>query len=238
MTLRPTQSDPIGPTGGGRIEQRPPGSETANFDYSQWTDNDLVASLADDNAEAYAELYRRHASSVISAARVILRIGPDSEDVATEVFIQLWMSPENFDPNRGSLVGYLRMSAKRRSIDFLRSWSARKRREANDFYQVNLPPPDSDAKLIESEEADMVKQSIATLPAVEREAIETAFYKGMSYSAVAVHLGLPEGTVKARIRSGLRRLRMSDDIQLIRDRLAASIDSPASTQIVNGWDMA
>lgn len=196
--------------------------------YYQWTDNELVAAMAHDSADAYAELYRRHIVSVSSAARVILKASHDSDDIATEVFIQLWMSPELFDPNRGSVVGYLRMSAKRRSIDFIRSSSARKRREANDFRKLAPPPFDSDAQLISSETADLVRKSLTTLSANEREVIEIAFFRGMAYSAVAVHLGLAEGTVKSRIRSGLQRLRMSDEVVLIRDQLEADADRAAS----------
>jgi RNA polymerase sigma-70 factor (ECF subfamily) len=189
-----------------------------NINYCQWTDNELVAAMIQKSSEAYGELFQRHISTVIAASRVILRYGPDSEDVATEVFVRFWISPENFDPSRCSVVGFLRMSAKRRSIDFIRSSSARTRREAIGLYDVTVPPHDSDARLIASEEDDLVKQSIKALPEFEREVIENAFYNGMTYSAVAVHLGLPEGTVKTRIRNGLRRLQMNDELRLVHNQ--------------------
>jgi RNA polymerase sigma-70 factor (ECF subfamily) len=192
-----------------------------NFDYSRWTDNELVAAMSNDDADAYGELFRRHIHSVTAAARVILRVGPDSEDIATEVFIQLWMSPERFDSNRGSVVGYLRTSAKHRSIDFIRSSSARRRREANDYYEVSVPPPESDARLL----------------SIEREAIDTAYFSGMAYSAAAAHLGLPEGTVKSRIRSGLQRLRTSDEIHLIREALEVdAVRSDATPLVTKGLE--
>jgi RNA polymerase sigma-70 factor (ECF subfamily) len=208
-----------------------------NFDYSRWTDNELVAAMSNDDADAYGELFRRHIHSVTAAARVILRVGPDSEDIATEVFIQLWMSPERFDSNRGSVVGYLRTSAKHRSIDFIRSSSARRRREANDYYEVSVPPPESDARLLSSERDDLVRKSLATLPAIEREAIDTAYFSGMAYSAAAAHLGLPEGTVKSRIRSGLQRLRTSDEIHLIREALEVdAVRSDATPLVTKGLE--
>ena len=201
-------------------------------DYGQWSDNQLVASFTEDCADAYGELYRRHMDSVMSAARGVLRNSTDSEDVAMEVFIQLWMAPERFDPSRGSVVGFLRMSAKRRSIDLIRSLSAQKRREVREFYEVAAPTADADAKLIARERADLLRQRLATLPDIEREAIEIAFYKGMTYTAVAIHLGLPEGTVKTRIRNGLRRMKVSDDIQRIREDLTTDVDSPIGASMV------
>jgi RNA polymerase sigma-70 factor (ECF subfamily) len=208
-----------------------------HIDYSRWTDNELVAAMSKDGADAYGELFRRHIHSVTAAARVILRVGPDSEDIATEVFIQLWMSPERFDSNRGSVVGYLRTSAKHRSIDFIRSSSARRRREANDYYEVSMPPPESDARLLSSERDDLVRKSLATLPAIEREAIDIAFFSGLAYSAAAAHLGLPEGTVKSRIRSGLQRLRTSDAIHLIRETLEVDpVRSDATPVVTKGLE--
>ncbi len=204
-----------------------------DLNYGQWTDNELVAAMTQNSSEAYEELYRRHISSVIAASRVILRFGSDSEDVATEVFVRLWMSPECFDPSRCSVVGFLRMSAKRRSIDLIRSSSARSRREALAFHHATVPLPDSDANLIATEEDDLVRQSVAALPEMEREVIENAFYRGMTYKAVALHLGLAEGTVKSRIRSGLRRLKMSDDLRLVDSLLKTDGARPAETQMTS-----
>jgi RNA polymerase sigma-70 factor (ECF subfamily) len=188
--------------------------------YRQSTDNDLVAAMGQNSSHACAELYRRHMASVVAASRVILRFGPDSEDVATEVFVRLWMTPESFDPSLCSVVGFLRMSAKRRSIDYLRSASARSRREASDFQGVTVSPQDSDAHLIASEQDDLLRRSVASLPEFEREAIETAYYGDMTYNAAATHLGLAEGTVKSRIRNGLKRLKMIEELRLVHDQLS------------------
>lgn len=209
-----------------------------NIDYSRWTDNELVAAMSEESAEAYGESFQRHIHSVTAAARMILRVGPDSEDIATEVFIQLWMSPERFDSSRGSVVGYLRTSAKHRSIDFIRSSTARRRREANEYYELSAPPPESDGRLLTSERDDLVRKSLASLPAPEREAIETAFFSGLAYSAAAAHLGLPEGTVKSRIRSGLQRLRTSDEIHSIRESQEVDgVWSDAAPIVTNGLEL-
>ena len=206
-------------------------SGDVNINYSLWTDNELVAAMSQNSSDAYAEVYRRHMSTVVAASRAILRFGPDSEDVATEVFVRLWMAPESFDPSRCSVVGFLRMSAKRRSIDLLRSTSARSRREATGFHDVTVQHLDPDAYLIASEEDDLVRQSIASLPELEREAIQTAFYGGMTYNDAAVHLGLAEGTVKTRIRNGLRRLKMIEDLQLVHSQLGTDVSGDTAALI-------
>lgn len=187
------------------------------LDCSGWADTELVAAIGQHCAEAYRELLKRHLDSVTRAARVTLRFGADADDVATDAFVHLWLHPTSFDPARCSVVGYLRMSAKLRSIDLFRSTSARRRREEKDYGEGASPAPETGRAMMHSEEAALVRKSLTTLSRVERDVIETAFFGGKSYVDVARELGLPEGTVKARIRSGLKRLRLSQEIQALLD---------------------
>jgi RNA polymerase sigma-70 factor (ECF subfamily) len=138
---------------------------------------------------------------------MVLGSRADCDDVVAEVFVRLWTSPGQFDPDRGSLLGFLRLRAKGRSIDILRCESNRKRREDNDAYSDNLPGPDVESTVIAAEAAAELARAIAALPASEQEAIRLAYFGGMSYRAVALHLEEPEGTVKSRIRVGLQHLR-------------------------------
>jgi RNA polymerase sigma-70 factor, ECF subfamily len=135
----------------------------------------------------------------------------DCDDVVAEVFVGLWTSPGKFDPDRGSLLGFLRLRAKGRSIDILRSESSRKRREDNDAYSDSPPGPEVDSTMIAAEAATELARAIAALPASEQEAIRLAYFGDMSYRAVARYLEEPEGTVKSRIRVGLQHLRSRAD---------------------------
>ena len=171
------------------------------------TDASLIEAIVQLDEDAYAEIVRRHYRSVLMASMMILRNGPEGEDVVTEVFVALWMKPGDFDPSRGSLLAFLRMKARGRSIDVLRSKMRRIEREQFvELEQHGRYPAEVDSAMLASESTESVEKAIAALPPLEQESVRMAFFGGMTYSAVALHLGVPEGTIKSRIRAGLRRL--------------------------------
>ncbi|MGH9088344.1 MAG: RNA polymerase sigma factor [Acidimicrobiales bacterium] len=176
--------------------------------WSNWSDDQLLVAPLDIRQDAHAELYRRHSPSVLAAAGTILGMGsPFCDDVVAEVFAQLWCSPQRFEPERGSLRGFLRVHARGRSIDLLRAESRRQRREAGaPIAQLRVDPP-SDERLLRAEACRELRSAVWALPETERSVVELAYFGGMTYRGVAQHLDLSEGTVKARIRTGLRRLR-------------------------------
>jgi RNA polymerase sigma-70 factor (ECF subfamily) len=184
-----------------------PTKQVGTSGYQSWTDLELVAACSDDCPDAYAELVRRHAGSVRAVVRMILGREDPCEDVVAEVFVRLWFAPEKFNPNRGTVLGYLRMSARARSIDLIRTESARRRRE-----DMGRERPDPFADEVAtgfglSETNLAVRESVALLPPAERDPINLAFFSGLTYKQVAIELGLPEGTVKSRVRKGLARMR-------------------------------
>jgi RNA polymerase sigma-70 factor, ECF subfamily len=178
------------------------------------TDGALVSSLVLNDEAAFAELFRRHTRSIGAAARLILGNSTLCDDVVAEVFLALWVAPQAFDPARGSLLGYLRMKAKGKSIDILRSETARVRRE-NAETPRQREVPDFDSALVAGESAVEVLRALASLAPREREPIDLAFQQGMTYQTIAAYLGIPEGTIKSRIRSGLRHLREHIDAQKV-----------------------
>jgi RNA polymerase sigma factor (sigma-70 family) len=208
--------------------------ETGGIAYREWSDLDLVASLADECGDAYAELYRRHSQSVAAAARMILVNDDRSEDVVAEVFVALWLFPEKFDPERGTVLSFLRVKARGRSVDMVRMEMARRRREVADLRLPRPPMEAIDSRVLDSEFSAALREGVRQLPAGERESIELAFFSGLSYSAVAGELGIPEGTVKGRIRNGLKRLQSDKGIRLhwgVEQPLSAGVDlhQPSAT---------
>ena len=157
---------------------------------------------AGEQAEDIEAAYGRHRGAVVAAARRVLGDAARAEDVAQEVFVGLWTQAGAFDPARGSLRTFLMTVAKRRAIDALRADTARQRREAR-----AATDPSQWLEVPDMETAAAVRRSLAALPAAERAAIVMAFFGGRTYREAAAELGLPEGTVKTRIRSGLVRLR-------------------------------
>lgn len=171
------------------------------------SDARLVTSIARYSEVALAEVYRRHGRAVYGLARRVLQDAAEAEDVTQEVFLRLWREPERFDPGRGSLRSFLLAVAHGRAVDVVRSSSSRRAREARDAARTARAGYDMEHEAWDLALADQVATAMDELADEERRAIELAYFDGHTYREVARVLGQPEGTVKSRIRSGLRRLR-------------------------------
>jgi RNA polymerase sigma-70 factor (ECF subfamily) len=156
-------------------------------------------------ADALAEVYDAHASAVYGIALRITHDHGAAEDVTQDVFVELWQRPERFDPGQAPLRGWLCMIARRRAIDW------RRRQVTRDRYTLLLagqavPGPNVEEDVENSTMAKIVRAAVHDLPLLYREAIALAYYYGLTYREVAVELGIPEGTAKYRLRTGLRRI--------------------------------
>ena len=171
------------------------------------SDAGLVIAVSRYRQEALAEAYRRHAGAVFGLARRLLADEAHAEEIVQEVFLRLWNQPEKYDPDRGSLRSFLLAQCHGRAVDMLRSNSARRRREERDLREKAEAGYDLEHEVWDLTVADTMRDALGVLPDGEREAIELAYWGGHSYREVAELLGQPEGTVKSRIRAGLKRLR-------------------------------
>ena len=177
------------------------------------SDAGLVVAIGRYREDALAEAYRRHAGAVFALGRRVLSDVVAAEEVVQEVFLRLWSSPDKFDPGRGSLRSYLLAQSHGRAVDLLRSEGSRRRREERQARQTAEAGYDLEREVWDLTVADRVKEVVAVLPRDERRAIELAYFGGHTYREVAALLGQPEGTVKSRIRAGLKRMRaiMADE---------------------------
>jgi RNA polymerase sigma-70 factor, ECF subfamily len=171
------------------------------------SDAALVVSIGRYHEDALAEVYRRHAGAVFALARRLLADRTLAEEIVQEVFLRLWNDPDRFDPDRGSLRSYLLAQCHGRSVDLIRSESSRRRREEKELTLAAEAGYDLEHEVWDMAVADRVKVTLQTLPEGEREAILLAYFGGHTYREVADLLGTPEGTVKSRIRSGLKKMR-------------------------------
>jgi RNA polymerase sigma-70 factor (ECF subfamily) len=171
------------------------------------SDAQLVTSIARYSEVALAEAYRRHGGAVFGLAKRVLNNPTDAEDVTQEVFLRLWNQPDRFDAARGSLRSFLLAQAHGRAVDAVRSSSSRRAREARDALRTAESPYDMQREVWDLAVADQVSSAMGELPEEERRAIELAYFDGHTYREVAQLLDQPEGTVKSRIRNGMRRMR-------------------------------
>ena len=165
----------------------------------------LRTALVAADEEALTEVYDLHAPSAYALA---LRITSDlgwAEDAVQEAFVELWRHPERFDPATGSLRTWLCMLARRRAIDLLRRQSAQRDHLTRLAGQAPVEPT-VEEDVVGAAQAKAVRECVRDLPVLYRDAIALAYYYGLSYRQVAVELGVPEGTAKSRLRSGLRLL--------------------------------
>ena len=176
--------------------------------YTAHSDAALVIAIARYRQGALAEAYRRHAGAVFGLAKRLLGQQALAEEVVQEVFLRLWNHSERFDPERGSLRSFLLAHTHGRAVDMLRSDVARRKREDRDHRQTAAGGYDVDHQVWDMAVSDHVRQAVMHLPDGERKAIELAYFGGKTYREVASDLGEPEGTIKGRIRSGLKRLRV------------------------------
>ena len=169
---------------------------------------ELLTLVAQGDQVAFETVYDRVAPAVFGLVLRVLRDAAQSEEVAQEALLEVWRTAGRFDPARGAGVAWVMTIAHRRAVDRVRSERAAAEREARAASAADPPPADEVAETVESTlEAERVRLCLDGLTGAQRESITLAYYSGLSYPQVASTLGVALGTVKTRIRDGLRRLR-------------------------------
>jgi RNA polymerase sigma-70 factor (ECF subfamily) len=171
----------------------------------------LLAAMAGGDKTALAQLYDALARPLYSLAFRILNDSAEAQDVVQEVFVQIWLKAATYDATRGSAFGWAATLTRNRAIDRVRM---RKRRaELLTESAPDLQPTqhagdlDSGASLWVQEKARAVRAALGQLAPEQQNAIELAFFSGLTQLQIAAKLDQPLGTIKARIRRGLLKLR-------------------------------
>jgi RNA polymerase sigma-70 factor (ECF subfamily) len=167
-------------------------------------DGELVRRMASGDSQALAAFYDRHAGRVLG---LLLRLVPDraeAEDLLQQTFWEVWTRAGQFDPARSRPTTWLLLIARSRGLD-------RARRRSATVGLAGVPEPvtraEVSADLEQGETGRQVADALARLPEEQRQAIQLAFYGGLTHEQIARQLSLPLGTVKSRIRIGMQRLR-------------------------------
>ncbi len=177
-------------------------------DASALDDGELMAAVARGDEAAFAELYDRMSRMVFGVVRKVVRDPSQSEEVAQEVFVEVWRTATRFESERGSVKTWVLTMAHRRAIDRVRSEQASRDRTERVGHRERMRPFDEVSEDVQTRfEHQQVRAALDHLTDLQREAVELAFYGGYTYREVAELLDAPLGTVKTRMRDGLIRLR-------------------------------
>jgi RNA polymerase sigma-70 factor, ECF subfamily len=180
------------------------------------TDALLTARLAAGDDHALAEAFDRFGPAVYGAALRVLGEWTAAQDVAQDVFVELWSHPGRYDPAAGSLRTYLTVLARHRAVDVVRSELRRIARQERNHRLTPLPGlPSPGEEVAAAEAAGLVRAAVRLLPDSQRQVVELAYFAGLSYREVAQAAGIPEGTAKSRLRLALAKLESVLDRQLL-----------------------
>ena len=167
-------------------------------------DSELLQRASKGDSTAVLQLYDRHAGAVLALAIRILGGRDEAEEVVQESFVKVWQEAATYDAGRAGFRAWICTIARNRSLDLLR------RRGSANRAKPQLREPD---RGVEPEAAEIgadgarARTVLATLPAPQREAIELAYFEGLTHTEIAERTGTPLGTVKTRILDGMRKLR-------------------------------
>jgi RNA polymerase sigma-70 factor (ECF subfamily) len=181
---------------------------SAHADDDAVTPEELLLRVAKGSEPAFERLYDVVAGPVFGLVRRVVRDVAQSEEVAQEVFVELWRTAGGYRPERGSALNWTLTLAHRRAVDRVRSAQARTDREHRVAVTSVEREFDQVAETVTSRlEREQVRRCLSALTELQRESVLLAYYDGRTYTEVADVLGAPLGTIKTRMRDGLIRLR-------------------------------
>ena len=182
----------------------------------------LMRAIAERDPDALALLYDRYSGILKALVIRVVHDEAEADDLLQEIFMQIWRQAKNYSQKKGQALGWIVTLTRRRAIDRLRKRQAyhrvTERLELETEHQ-----PDSwvhnriEGDILQDDLRQFLRQRIEALPALQRQAIDLAFFKGMSQREIAVHTNTPLGTIKTRLELGLRKL--YDSVRGLRDKI-------------------
>ena len=172
---------------------------------------DLLARITKRERAAFEELYIRYSNILYATAMKFLKEDADAQDVVQDVFIQIWDKAKLYDPAKGKPLTWALTMTRNRSIDRIRAIQ-RRTRLRDDFEKETVADESTGIRealsgVDASERTQILRDAVARLSPEQRKVIDLAFFGGLTQSEIADRLGEPLGTVKARARRGLMKLK-------------------------------
>jgi RNA polymerase sigma-70 factor, ECF subfamily len=177
------------------------------------TDLEIFLAIQVQQVKALDLLYDRYGKLVYSTAFRIINNVEEAEEITQETFLRLWQHHEIYQPNRGSLSGFLITLTRSRSIDRLRSRKSHQEKlQRIQIFSDRIPNRNLPLEFVTVQErSNLVREALQQLSPTERQLLETAYYDYLSQSEIAKREGIPLGTVKSRTRQALKKLRAALD---------------------------
>jgi RNA polymerase sigma-70 factor (ECF subfamily) len=177
---------------------------------SSTPDEALMKAVSRGRQAALAELYDRHGKRLRATIDGVVHEGAEADDVLQEIFIQIWDEAGRYSPKAGKPLGWMVTIARRRAIDRLRRRQAysrvRERYQKRVVHEAPNSPRQTDDVFVLNDLRHFLKECMRVLPRLQREALELAFFKGLSHREIAAATHAPLGTVKTRLELGLQKL--------------------------------
>jgi RNA polymerase sigma-70 factor (ECF subfamily) len=179
------------------------------LDPRSLADEDVMQLVRRGDARAFEVIYERHSGAAFSLAYRMMGTRSGAEDVTQDAFLSMWRSGARYDRARGSVRTWVLGIVHHRAIDALRRATVHDRRRAGDegIEERFEARERTDVEAARREEADAVRGAISSLPADQSQVIELAYFGGFTHTEIADMLDAPVGTVKGRMRLGLKKMR-------------------------------
>lgn len=182
--------------------------------YLTFADEDLISLVEAGDTEAFAGLYDRHGRSAYSLAYRMMGERQAAEDLVQDSFIKVWRSARSYRAERGSVRTWILSITHNRGIDHLRSTASRRRTQDRVEMSAQTTQPSEDfAETWRNSQRGQVQEALKTLPEEQLKILELAYYSGYTQAEIARMLGIPLGTVKGRMRLGMKKLKAFFDAQ-------------------------
>lgn len=182
------------------------------MDYSSLDDETLIGYILQAKPEALASLYDRYSRLVFSIALHTVGRYETAEEITQDVFLRVWNKAYTYQPDQAKVVTWISSITRYRSIDMLRKRGARPQNDSlslDELQSGSIPAANSDLEDLASLSIEQrrVHIAVAALPQEQRQALDLAYFQGLTHSEIAARLDQPLGTVKTRIRLGMQKLR-------------------------------
>jgi RNA polymerase sigma-70 factor, ECF subfamily len=182
--------------------------------YLLLADEDLISRVEVNDAEAFAVLYDRHSRAAYSLAYRMMGERQAAEDLVQDAFLKVWRGAGSFRSERGSVRTWLLSIVHNRGIDQLRSLgSSRRTQQRMEASAPRSQPSEAFAQSWRNSQREQVREALKTLPPEQLKVLELAYFSGYTHVEIAELLGLPLGTVKGRMRLGLKKIKDYFDSQ-------------------------